>query len=350
MSSKSRHEDPADAASNPVELALRDPRWLALVDRDPNAGPFHDPAWAELLSECYGFRPFVYGIARHDELTAGLPLLEVRGVMRRRRWVALPFTDMCPIIGPSRAALVDGLERARSAAEVDQVEIRGSVGEPAREREVAKIHILNLDPDPDVVFKRFKPNVRQPIRTAEKVGVTVRRATVREELTRDFYRLHVSTRRRLGVPVQSRRFFELLWDRVLMNGGGYVAIASLRGEDIAASVFLTRGNTVIHKFGASDVRHLRARPNNALLWSAIKSACRDGYSRLDFGRSDFHSEGLRQFKSAWGADEMPLVYSSLGAPSGAHGDGRALALAGAVIRRSPELVCRASSVLYRFAA
>ena len=72
---------------------------------------------------------------------------------------------------------------------------------------------------------------------------------------------------------------------------------------------------------------------------------------LDFGRSDLHSTGLRQFKSSWGANEVPLVYSRLGAARGAAGDDRLGSALGFVIRRSPRLVCRfAGELLYRYAA
>jgi CelD/BcsL family acetyltransferase involved in cellulose biosynthesis len=101
--------------------------------------------------------------------------------------------------------------------------------------------------------------------------------------------------------LQRRRFFELLWDRVLAPGGGYVLVAELQGEPIAAAVFLVDERTTIYKYGASDQRHLKTRPNHALFWEAITDACARGHRRFDFGRSDFGGEGLRRFKSSWGA-------------------------------------------------
>ncbi len=334
-----------------VELTLGDPRWVRLVEGSRTALPFHDPRWAEFLGACYGFRPFVYGVEDGaGGLAAGVPLLEVRGLRRRPRWVALPFTDMCPILGRDTGAVTAALDEARLAAGIHQVELRAPAGGSATEVEVAKTHLLALDADPQVVFRGFRSSIRQGIRAASKAGVAVRRGGAREDLTRVFYGLHVETRRRLGVPVQSRRFFELLWDRVLAPGGGFVLVASVDGDDVAAAVFLTGGDTLVYKYGASDERHLRARPNNAIFWDAIQWACTNGLRRLDFGRSDFAAEGLRRFKSGWGAEELPLVYSALGAPIEAHGAGRAMTIAGALIRRSPRLVCRASGALYRFAA
>ena len=46
------------------------------------------------------------------ELGAGLPLMEVKDRIRGRRWIALPFTDRCPVL----AELSRGRERARRRA------------------------------------------------------------------------------------------------------------------------------------------------------------------------------------------------------------------------------------------
>ncbi len=93
------------------------------------------------------------------------------------------------------------------------------------------------------------------------------------------------------------------------------------------------------------------RPNNAVFWHAIRWASTHGYETFDFGRSDFESDGLRRFKSSWGAVEAPLVYSTLGkAGTSEKGSGRAGGVASTIIRRSPAAVCRAVGLFYRWAA
>jgi CelD/BcsL family acetyltransferase involved in cellulose biosynthesis len=132
-----------------------------------------------------------------------------------------------------------------------------------------------------------------------------------------------------------------------------VLVASVGNEPIAAAVFLAAGDTVIYKFGASDADAWRLRPNNALFWTAIRDACADGRRYLDFGRSDHESEGLRRFKSSWGAEELPLVYSSTRPTAVAHTGlpGRLGRAASFVIRRSPPVVCRViGRAFYRYAA
>jgi CelD/BcsL family acetyltransferase involved in cellulose biosynthesis len=103
-----------------------------------------------------------------------------------------------------------------------------------------------------------------------------------------FYRLHVNTRRRLGLPVQSRRFFRLLWSRMIQPDLGRVLLVDVGTDTVAGAVFLTWNRTVVYKYGASDPRYWSVRPNNLLFWEAIKWACESRYERLSFGASSPH--------------------------------------------------------------
>jgi CelD/BcsL family acetyltransferase involved in cellulose biosynthesis len=166
-----------------------------------------------------------------------------------------------------------------------------------------------------------------------------------------FYSLHLATRRRQGVPIQPRRFFQLLWDRVLARGGGELLVAEAGGHALAAAVFLRRGGRIVYKFGASDSSSWDLRPNHAIFWEAIRAGCETGAEELDFGRTDLGNDGLRAFKAGWGTVERPLVYTFVGAQPRGGGSGTAHRALGAVIRRSPPAVCRVlGERLYRYAS
>ena len=141
-------------------LEVDDPRWADLAGSHPDALPFHHPAWVGLVSDCYRFRSFAAAVPAADgSLSAGIPVVEVRDPLRRRRWVSLPFTDHCPVLYDSEAAREALLEllRGRAAAErVASVELRTAVGSsPAPESVVGVLHELALGPDPDEVYRRF---------------------------------------------------------------------------------------------------------------------------------------------------------------------------------------------------
>lgn len=345
---------PVDSAA--TELEIDDPRWAALVESHEDALAFHRPEWARLLAECYGYRPFVLAVTGADGgLLGGLPVAEVRGLRRRRRWVALPFTDACPPL--LRADLdpdgfSEALEAARRSARISALQVRAEAfGGDVHYDCSAVTHSLSLEPGPDALFARFHKQVKRGIARAEREGVVVRRGETEADLVGTYYGLHVLTRRRLGVPVQPRRFFELLWRRLLEPGFGHVLLVYAGSQAVAGAVFLTGGSTITYKFGASDASAWGLRPNHALFSTAIYEACEAGYRSFDFGRSDLGDQGLRDFKSNWGAAEEPLVYSTLGARPAAPAKSISPGVVSGILRRSPTFVCRAAgALLYRYAA
>jgi CelD/BcsL family acetyltransferase involved in cellulose biosynthesis len=338
-------------------LEVNDPRWADLAASHPNALPFHHPAWVGLVRDCYRFRSFAAAVSAPDgSLSAGVPVVEVRDPLRRRRWVSLPFTDHCPVISDSEAArdALLGLLREQAAAErVASVELRTAVGSPpVPESVVGVLHELALGTDPDEVYRRFdKSRVQGSIRRAQREGVTVRAADCEDDVAGTYYDLQVRTRRRLGVPPQPRRFFRLLWERVIETGLGFVLLAHVDNSVIAGAVFLNWNRHLIYKFAASDEAHRKSQPNHAILWEAIRRGCELGCHTMDFGRSGPTDDGLRAFKSGWGAVERPLVYTTIvGSPRGAKESRAEDALRG-LLRRSPLWVCRGvGAALYRYAA
>jgi CelD/BcsL family acetyltransferase involved in cellulose biosynthesis len=347
--------------SRPAQLCvvdLDDPRWRELVARAPNALPFHEPRWAQLLVDCYRLRGFAIGVAGADgRLTAGMPIIESRVPLRGRRWTSLPFTDQCPPLslepaGGDAEILGGLLEGARLDAGVSAVEVRAPLVAPGADVRVRTlIHRLELSPDFDELVCGYRSSVRQGIRVAAREGVVVRVARTRDDLTRTFYTLHVETHRRLGVPVQTRRFFELLWDRIVGAGLGFVLIASRAETALAAAVFLCGNRTLTYKYGASNSRFWPLRANSALFNHAIGWGCENGFRTFDWGRTDLGDDGLRRFKRSWGADELELRYTALGRRGEDLGASRLAKPLAAVVRRSPPFVCRATgAALYRYTA
>jgi CelD/BcsL family acetyltransferase involved in cellulose biosynthesis len=333
-------------------LALGDPRWAAFVQSRSSATPFHHPAWAGLLAEGYGFRPFALAMLGADGLpVAGAPFIELHTLTRRRRWISLPFTDECPVLAENPSAEQHFVSALADARDLDAapIEIRSALTAPGwRSSAAAVLHVLELDPDLEQVRSRFsRSQVLRNIKRADRENVTVYPASTRDDL-RAFYALHARTRRRQGVPVQPYRFFELLWTRMIEAGLGAILLATLRERPVAGALFLSWNGTTIYKFGASDPESWPLRPNHALFWTAIQDSVARGDRWFDFGRTDLDNGGLRAFKSSWGAKERPLVYSSSIA---AQHDGLAMRCLATAIRRGPPWLCRwMGERFYRYAA
>jgi CelD/BcsL family acetyltransferase involved in cellulose biosynthesis len=338
-----------------VELELDEPRWRELVECHPAADAFHHPAWARTIASPYGFRPFVVARLEGRAVTAGLPLVEVRAPLRAPRWISLPFTDRCvPLASDSRAleALTCELDTTRREAGISSVEVRAELPAPATPLPAhAVMHRLALGASAEETATSFRRSyVLRNVHKAEREGVKVRIAAKERDVTDTYYGLHVATRRRQGIPVQPRRFFEQVWRQMIAPGFGFCLLADAGGRAIAGAVFLSWNRTLTYKFGASDTSAWQLRPNNLIFWEAIRLGCEQKLETLDFGRTDAKNRGLREFKSGWGADETALTYAVVGV-AGAGRRARFAKVAEPVIRRSPPAVCRlAGELLYRFAA
>lgn len=325
------------------------------MQRQPGATPFHHPAWAQTVAECYRFRPFAV-LLESPGGGVGLPVIEVRHSPGRAKWVSLPFTDHCPPLGaPSmtQPALVTALDALRSASGVRRLEVRSALkGRSAHPGARSHSHLLDLTSDEHAVFATFhRSQVQRNIRRAQRDGVTVRRSTAETDLTGVFYRLHTRTRQRLGVPVQPLRYFRVLWRRMIESGLGFVAMALLDGRPVAAAVFLQFNGTLVYKYGASDPDSWHARPNHLLFWEVIRWACKRGFHTLDFGRTDAADESLRRFKSQWGTVEVPLTYTVISDDVPPRSHDTLPPLAAEFIRRTPAFVARGvGAAAYRFSA
>ena len=274
---------PLSGATTAEELQLSDGTWLAFVAGCPDAVPYHHPAWASVVAEAYGFRAFAFTL-RHSSgrVVAGLPVVEVKAPLRPRRWVSLPYTDsLHPLTNDdaARARLTAELDGRRREAGIVSAEVRAALEGPnVHALSEAFVHVLELDPDPDVVYRSFKRSqIQGAIEKGQREGTLVRLGTEPTDLTRVFYELHTLTRRRHGVPVQPRRFFELMWERIIEPGLGFVLVAEAEGRPAAAALFLAWNGTVIYKYSAALPELSRFRPTNVILWQAIRWACESGY-------------------------------------------------------------------------
>jgi len=325
--------------------AIDDPQWLAFLKSQPQATAFHHPAWARALAETYGFRPLVLADAEAGgAIVAGLPLLDLGG--SHRKFASLPYTDYCPPLATSQfglTRLTRELVEWRQARNLRELAVHGAIATMPGVHLVSRAvrHVLPLACSTEQLLARLKGGpVARAIRKARREGVHAELSRASDDLE-TFYALHLQTRRRLGVPVQPRRFLEMLWTHVITPGLGFVVLARLKGRPIAGALFLAWNGNLIYKFGASDHRYWELRPNNLVIWTALEWACQQDYRLLDLGRTDLDNQGLRDFKSRWGAREMPLVYAYLAArPPGSMP--RLLTRGVArVIQSSPPIVCRA---------
>ena len=305
---------------DPTQIADWDERVYAL----PGASFFHGSAWARVLKQSYGFTP-VYFAKAQGCMPAVIALMEVDSFLTGKRAVSLPFTDYCdPLVPHAEVSrvLFEAIVQEGKKRGWKYIELRGGselLGDgPASEWFYR--HRLNLAPGAESLFKTLRDSTRRNIKKAEKEGVEVRFETTPEAL-REFCRLNCLTRREHGLPPQPWRFFENLHEQILARGMGTVALAFYQGNAVAANVYLRANGEAIYKYGASDKTYQNLRAANLVMWEAIKRYAGEGARSLCFGRTEPGNEGLRQFKTGWGADESIINYYRYDLAAGAFVNG-----------------------------
>ena len=334
---------------------LGDPRWRSMLSSSSGGSVFHHPAWLRLLHATYRYPVSACCVAAEDgRLLAGLPVATVASRLTGRRLVALPFSDVCPALFVPDAPLQARWELGDALSAMQResglpLELRApaDVVLGASPGERFHHHLLALEPDVEAVQRRFaRSQALRGVRRALREGLRAQVRTDRDALA-GFYRLHVATRHRLGVPTQPRRFI-LGLERLFDEGLGFVLLVGAGQRHVAAAVFLTCHGVLTYKYGASDPRALAARPNNLLFMEAIRWGCGHGFRTLDLGRTHWGQQGLRAFKLAWGPEERELRYAYVG--QGGEPRARVGGTLATLIRRSPPVASRLiGEVLYRHA-
>ena len=291
---------------------LRDPAWDHLVALHHDASCFHTSAWAKVLHQSYSHQPFYLHFSCGGRLAALVPLMEVRSAFTGCRGVCLPFSDACEplIFDPESTGLVtDQLVRFARERHWKYLEVRGGKSFRLAASPVAQFygHTLDLRSGTEELITRFTSPVRRAIRKAERSDVSALIVRDREAIG-DFYKLHVQTRRRHGLPPQPTSFFLSIYEHIIKPGLGFIVLAQRGSRPIAAAIFFCFGKNALYKYGASDKRFQELRANNLVMWHGIQALAQAGAEKLHFGRTECENDGLRRFKLSWGTEEETIDY------------------------------------------
>ena len=307
------------------------PGWDDLIISGPDYSFFHSSSWARVLSESYNYHPLYFTTLEDGRLLSLIPVMEIESILTGRRGVSLPFSDYCEPIEVDRAHLRNTFTRIVEYGKKRKwkyLEIRG--GKNFNEHFSPWVtyyhHTLDLSEDSGHIFSNFRDSTRRNIKKAMKEGVKVKiensPASVKE-----FYQLNCLTRRYHGLPPQPFVFFKNIYEHVLSKGLGLILLASNGELKIAGAIFFHYGDRAIYKYGASNRLYQHLRPNNLLMWKAIKWYCQNGYKSISFGRTDPEDRGLLQFKSGWRPREEIIEYYKYNLTKETFTNGRPKALA-----------------------
>jgi hypothetical protein len=316
-----QNEQPRERSLNGILLnPLLDGKWENAISTHPDATIFHSTAWARVLVDTYGHRPCYVQMSFNGSLLALVPMMEVQSVVTRSRGICLPFSDYCaPLTFSSfgNELVTQKLQQIARERGWSYFELRSHsiVPENVPASESYYGHSLDLRIGSEALISNFSSSVQRAVRKAQRSELSV---TVRTDLDAmaEFYKLHVRTRRRHGVPPQPRSFFVNIHRHLVSAGHGFIVLVTSQKVPVAAAMFFKLGQHAIYKFGASDERLQELRANNLAMFEGIRYLADAGAEALHFGRTDKENEGLRRFKLSWGATEEEINYVRFDTASG----------------------------------
>ena len=293
---------------NPIEY----PNWDELLLTNEQTTFFHTAAWARVLHESYNYKPLYFTAIEDGKLSALIPIMEINSFLTGKRGVSLPFTDESRPIAKNEVLfrhLTDYIFEFGKENGWKHIEFRGNPNgfKKPPEHKFHHSHVLYLKENEENTFSTFKSNVRRNIRKAKKQGVQVILSNTWESV-RSFYKLNCLTRKEQGIPPQPLSFFRKIFKHIISRDKGFLSMALFSNIPIAGAVYFNHGNRGVFKYGASDRKYLNLRPNNLVMWEAIRWYCRNHYKTLCFGRTELENKGLLQFKRGWGTKENTMHY------------------------------------------
>lgn len=294
-----------------------DDRWDDFVYGRERSTIFHTSAWARVIQEAYHYEPRYHVLVNEDgQIIAAIPLFFIRSKLTGNRLVCLPFSDYCYPLGDNAkhiSLLLSSVKKEVMVGAASYLEVRGLQNTitptqlDLRARNYHVLYMLSLNLGADALKERLHHSIKRGIHQAEERGVKCRITCNEDDIDR-FYKLNVDTRKKLGVLPQPHAFFKSLFHNVISQNLGFIMLAECDGKVIAGIIFLTHKDTIYYKYNASDEKYLRKRPNHLATWQTIQYACANNYKHFDFGRCAPEEEGLRIYKSRWGAKEVELPY------------------------------------------
>lgn len=281
--------------------------WNEFVETTCSASVYHRFEWRDINRRAFGHASAYLAAFEGDHIRGIFPLVQVRSRLFGNLACSLPFVNYggpCAHSPEVEAALVDAAKAVCDRWGVDYLEIRSRhclVDLPTSEHKLSMT--VDLDPDPDVLWKGFATAHRKDIRQGYKRGMTARIGG--PELLPDFYRVLSESWRDLGTPIYSRSYLDLVartFEEVTR-----VCVVYAGTEPAAASLHMVHGEVAEGLWLGSRAQFRDQHAGYVLYWEIIRDACEHGLKRFHLGRSTVQSGG-EVFKKKWRAYPTQLYW------------------------------------------
>lgn len=301
-------EDRAPLAASQEPVAIRhasrtdDPGVEQFVRAQPDATPFHLPAWSAAVERGCGQRAHLLVATRADTIVGILPLTEVRSPLFGNALVSAGFAVGGGALG--QGDFIPAVLEIADARRCGTVELRG--GRLPAGWAIDDTTYLGfargLAADDAAELAAIPRKQRAEVRKALAAELEV--VTGGLDLASEHYRIYAESVRNLGTPVFPRALFRA----VLEGMESDILLVRHAGTPVAAVLSLYLNGTVYPYWGGGTAAARTLRANDRMYFALMAHARARGCTRFDFGRSKAGT-GPAAFKKNWGFEGRPLAYA-----------------------------------------
>lgn len=298
-------------------------KWDELVERTSHSSVYHLWDWGEVLSDAYGYQRYYLATTEKSTIIGGLPLIHVKSWLFGDKLMSLPFCEYGgPLVNSELSdketqqvmkSLLDATNKLARALHVKYVQIKKPIamsmggtmdtqGYTNFQRYVT--FQIDLTRELDELWANVHKSKRKAVRKALKGGVVAKELESVEQLE-TYYMLYLKTHKRHGSPPHKCEFFERLYDAFFLKDKMKILLTEYEGKLIGGRISFCQGKTIFNWYSVIDWKHRRLNPNSVLSWSIIEWGVKNGYHKLEFGRTR-KGTTIYDFKKDWGGQETHL--------------------------------------------
>lgn len=290
----------------PVDFA----RWDQFVSGCSEATFFHRAGWKTVLEQAFGHRAYFLYAEADGRIEGVLPLAEVSSILFGHTLVALPFCvygGVAATTERARRALDEAARMLAGELRVDHLEYRSRTPQQPDwvHRDLYVTFRKEIDPDVERNLLAIPRKQRAMVRKGIKEGL---KSEIDEGVDR-FFAAYSASVHRLGTPVFSRRYFQILM-QVFGADCEVLTVTQGEGRLIASVLSFYFRDEVLPYYGGGTAAAREVAGNDFMYWEVMRRACERGIRVFDYGRSKLGT-GSYDFKKNWGFEPQPLHYEYL---------------------------------------
>ncbi len=293
-------------------------KWNRYVSNHPLVSPYHHFGWKKSIENAYDHQCY-YLIAENaeKEIVGVLPTVSIRPPLVSGKLCSLPFCDLGASLTNDETiekALIDQALQLATENKLSSFEYRAGGQRQPKEFTQEQLQgnlkvsmLLDLPCSSEALLSGFKSKLRSQVRKAEKNGLTVALGET-NQLLDEFYEVFTCNMKDLGSPTHSKDWFR----EIIKNYGddNIVCVIRHEGNPVGAGIVLHLGTIASIPWASTIRKYNKLSPNMLLYWSLLKYSTDSGFKTFDFGRSTY-GEGTYKFKQQWGAEPVPLEWSTI---------------------------------------